>query len=99
MHVASIELSIKKKGPRTDAIAKVTIVDEGGNPVDGATVTGTFSGDANGTESGTTGADGEATIKITVQGSVTTFTFCVDNVTHASFEYDFEANVEDCDTY
>jgi hypothetical protein len=99
MHVASIVLSIKKKGPKTDAIAKVTIVDEGGNPVDGATVTGTFSGDVNGSESGTTGANGEATIKITVQGSVTTFTFCVDNVTHASIEYAPGANVEDCDTY
>jgi hypothetical protein len=99
MHVDSIVLSIKVKGPKTDAIAKVTIVDENNNPVSGADVTGTFSGDANGTTSDTTDASGIATLKINVQGSVTTFTFCVDTVTHATYTYDSAANVETCDTY
>lgn len=99
MHVYSIILSTKKKGPKTDAIAKVTIVDEYDNPVEGANISGTFSGDVNGSGSGTTGADGEATIKITKQGTISTFTFCVDNVTHSSYTYDSAANVETCDTY
>ncbi|NIM16127.1 MAG: hypothetical protein GTO45_29340 [Candidatus Aminicenantes bacterium] len=99
MHVYAIDLSIKKKGPKTDAIAKVIIVDENNNPVEGATVTGTFSGDASGSGSGTTGADGEATIKVTITGTISSFGFCVDNVTHDTLTYDPAANVETCDSY
>jgi lysyl endopeptidase len=99
MHVHAIELSTKTKGSKTDAVANVTIVDETGSPVPGATVTGTFSGDVSGTQSADTNAKGVATLKITITGSITTFTFCVDDVTHASYTYDPEANVETCDTY
>jgi hypothetical protein len=99
MHVHSIVLSLKTAGPNNTCKATVTIVDEDGSPVEGATVTGTFSGDASGTVSGVTGADGEVLLSKLVKGTVTTFTFCVDNVTHDSFEYDSAANVETCDTY
>jgi hypothetical protein len=101
MHVHSIVVSLKAAGPNNTCKAVVTIVDENGSPVEGATVTGTFSGDASGTESGVTGADGEVLLSVLVvgKGAVSTFTFCVDNVTHASLEYDAGANVEDCDTY
>lgn len=99
IHVSSIVLSIKQKGPKADAIATVTIVDENNNPVEGAAVTGTFSGDAYGSGSGTTGADGVATIKVNITGTVSSFTFCVDNVTHISYSYDPGANVETCDSY
>ena len=98
MHVASIVLSTKTKGPKTDAIAKVTIVDDTGAPVVGATVFGTFSGDVSGSTSADTGASGEATLKITITGSISTFTFCVDDVTGA-LTYVPEDNVETCDTY
>ena len=99
MHVSSIVLSIKVKGPKTDAIANVIIVDENGAPVEGATVSGTFSGDVTGTASGTTGADGEATIKIQKQGAISAFTFCVDNVTLSGWTYDYGANLETCGYY
>jgi hypothetical protein len=92
-------MSLKTAGPNNTCKATVTIVDEYGNPVEGATVTGTFSGDASGTESGVTGSDGEVLISKLVKGTVTTFTFCVTNVTHATFTYDPGANVETCDTY
>jgi V8-like Glu-specific endopeptidase len=96
MHVDSIVLSTKTKGPKTDAIAKVTILDENGDPVAGADVTGTFTGDATGTVTATTNSSGEATLKITVQGSVNNFGFCVDNVTHGSLSYNSSANVVTC---
>ena len=99
MHVDSIVLSTKVKGPRTDAIAKVVIVDEFGAPVTGASVTGTFSGDASGTDTDTTNTSGEATLKVTVQGTVGTFTFCVDSIVLTDWTYDDAANVETCDTY
>jgi V8-like Glu-specific endopeptidase len=99
MHVQSIDFNVKKAGINYTIKAEVTIVDEGGSPVEGATVTGTFSGDVSGTTSAVTGADGVATLTITMKGTVTAFTFCVDNVTHSSYTYDSGANVETCDTY
>jgi V8-like Glu-specific endopeptidase len=81
MDVDSVALSTKKRGPRMDAKALVTIKDDCGNPVAGANVTGTFSGDASGTDSGTTDAAGQVELKVTVQGTISTFTFCLDSVT------------------
>jgi hypothetical protein len=99
MHVSSIVPSTKKKGGKTDAVAVATILDENNHPVEGATVTGTFSGDAGGTPSAATGANGQATLKVTKTGTIATFTFCVNNVAHDSLTYDPAANVETCDTY
>ncbi len=99
MHVDSIDLSIKRKGPKTDAKAEVVIVDANGSPVAGAVVTGTYSGDASGTLTATTDASGTAAFKLTVQGTFSTFTFCVDNVVLTDWTYDSGANVETCDTY
>jgi V8-like Glu-specific endopeptidase len=96
MHVASIVLSTKSKGPKTDLTAKVTIVDANNNPVSGAAVTGTFTGYGSG--SGTTGSNGEATIKINVASVVTSFQFCVTDVSLSGWTYDSGANVETCDT-
>lgn len=98
MHVSAIDLRTKSKGPKTDAIADVTIVDENGAPVAGADVTGTFSGDVSGTQTVTTDASGVASFKITITGSISSFTFCVDNVT-GSLTYNSSANVETCDSY
>ncbi|MFC2146152.1 trypsin-like peptidase domain-containing protein [Acidobacteriota bacterium] len=101
MHVHDITLSLKSAGPNNTCKATVTIVDENGNPVEGATVTGIFSGDASGTDSGVTGADGEVLLSVLVvgKGAVSTFTFCVDNVTHSSYTYDPDADVVTCPTY
>ncbi len=99
MHVSSIVLSKKTKGSNTTATAAVTIVDETGAAVSGATVFGTFSGDVTGSTSAVTNTSGVASLKVTKSGTVTTFTFCVNNVTHASLTYDPAANVETCDTY
>ena len=101
LSVGSNQEVLKAAGPNNTCKAVVTIVDENGGPVEGATVTGTFSGDASGTESGVTGADGEVLLSVLVKGkgAVSTFTFCVEDVTHASLSYDPAANVETCDTY
>jgi V8-like Glu-specific endopeptidase len=95
--VDSIVLSTKAKGPKTDAIAKVTIKDDCGNSVVGATVSGTFSGDVSGSQSVSTDSTGVATLKITITGSISSFSFCVDNVT-GSVTYNPSANVETCDS-
>jgi len=66
--------------------ATVTVVDNVGNPVSGATVTGDFTGTFNEPDrSGTTDATGTAVIVTTgsVKGSVSV-TFCVTSITHAT---------------
>lgn len=101
MHVQAIVLSVVPAGGAfNQAVAEVTVVDQDGLPVSGATVTGTFSGEISGSGSGITNEAGVAIISNKkVKGAITGFTFCVDNVTHASFTYNPGDNVETCDTY
>ncbi len=101
MHVDSIVLGTvaagqgKKRGQAT-----VTILDNQGNPVSNAQVTGSFTGDFNETQAATTNGSGVAVLTTngSKKGSVS-FSFCVDNVTHATLSYDSGANVETCDSF
>jgi hypothetical protein len=93
MHVASIVTGTQGAGSGNKyGTATVTIVDENGNPVAGATVTGTFGGDVSGAASGETAADGTVTLvsSTTARGKVTV-TFCVSDVT-GTLTYDPNAN-------
>ena len=77
----------------------VTIYNNCGNPVSAANVTGTFTGSYNETRSGTTDGSGVAVITTTTQVKKPAYTFCVDNVTHATLTYATGDNVETCDSY
>lgn len=100
MHVDYIVLSVTSQGPFNRAVAEVKIVDADGQPLANAAVTGTFSGDVTASKSGTTNDSGIALIQSDkTKNTISTFTFCVDDVTHASCTYDPDANVETCDTY
>jgi hypothetical protein len=103
MHVQSIELSVKTKGPKSEAIAEVKIVDENGEPVSEAEVLGTFSNLGMGEDpvstSKTTNTRGIAKLKIERPGRITSFRFCVNDVIHSSYIYDPIANIETCDSY
>ena len=99
MHVASIEMSLDRRtaGRNTFewAIATVTIVDSGGNPVEGATVYGHWEGATADTDTGLTNAIGEVSLKsdsVKNPPSETTFTFVVDNVVLSGWTYDPFAN-------
>jgi PKD repeat protein len=73
------------KSPR----ATVTIHDEQDNPVDSVSVDGLFTGDAPGSDSGTTGANG--TVVLTsgaIKRGKVKFTFCVTNVIGDSLTWD-----------
>ncbi|MEE8525598.1 MAG: lamin tail domain-containing protein [Thermoanaerobaculia bacterium] len=101
LHVSSIVLSTVNVGQgNKQGRAVVTIVDNLGNPVSTATVTGTFSGDYSETQADATDGSGVATIDTvgTKKGGIS-FSFCVDSVTHGSFTYDSGANVETCDSF
>lgn len=93
MHITSITTAIIRGAGSGTVEATVTIVDENGVAVETATVSGQFSGDLSGTDTGVTGANGEAVL---ISDAFTNRPFdlgiCVDNVTHASLTYDPAAN-------
>ncbi len=99
MHVASITVSHNSlsKG-RKQGHSEVIIVDDQDNPVQGASVTGSFSGDLVETLTVTTDVTGLAVFDTsnTVKGSIS-LTFCVDDVTHSGLAYADSENVESCD--
>ncbi len=89
MHVAAIVISTVNAGQgnkRGQAIA--LIVDNLGDPVASATVTGDFSGSFNESQTEVTGSDGSATLTTAqqVKGGVS-FQVCVESVAHASLTY------------
>jgi thermitase len=98
MYVAAIDMTGKRGGPFATATAVVTIRDTGNNPVAGATVNGTWSGDASGSASGVTLADGTVTF---VSGKAklaeATFVFTVDDVVKDGWLYDVASNQETSD--
>jgi hypothetical protein len=99
MHVNFLEASTVAAGKgRKLGRVEVIIVDNVGNPVSGATVSGSFSGAFTGTMSGVTDAAGRVVITTATSApNPAKFTFCVSNVTHATLPYDPAANVSTCD--
>ena len=89
VQVDSISLSTVGRGKgQKSGRAVVVVTDDQGNPVQGATVTGDFTGSYN--ESGLTGdtdANGSTTIDTpgTAKGGVS-FTFCVTGITHTTLQ-------------
>ncbi len=105
MHIGSIVMSADNttRGRNTFvwAVATVTIFDESNNPVEGATVSGYWSGATSDSDSGVTDASGEISLKsdsVKNPPSGTTFTFTVDDVTKTDWTYDSAANIETGDS-
>lgn len=100
MHVASIEVSSTSAWPGWQRIATtVRIVDSAGDPVEGALVTGTFSGDVGGRKAGMTDASGWATLDTRIfRKAQPHVTVCVDHVAHYELEYAPADNEETCDS-
>ncbi len=101
MHVASIEMdtdsTTRGRNIFVWAVATMTIFDESNNPVEGTTVSGQWSNATSDSDSGVTGASGQVSLdsdSVKNPSGGTTFTFTVDGVTKAGWDYDSEANVE-----
>ena len=105
MHVSNIEMLLKEAtaGPNIfyTAVAKVTIVDASDIPVEGATVSGTWSGATTDVDSGVTDANGQVSLesdKVKNPDSETEFKFCVNDVIKDGWTYDSGANSETSDS-
>ncbi len=95
MSVAGIATSVTGGAKKKQGMATVTVRDNKGNPVQGATVTGEFSGTI--TQSGATGVTDALGVAVILTSSTTaaktvTVSFCVSNLTHASLSYDPAGN-------
>ena len=101
MRVSDIEMSLKSRGPWVNAIAKVTIVDESGIPVESATVSGQWGGVTKDKDSGVTNTNGEVSLKsdkVRNPAGGTTFTFTVGDVAKVGWEYNSTANMKTSDS-
>lgn len=98
LHVESITEGSQNAGQGSKkATAMVFVHDDQGNPVANASVSGTFSGDFNESQSGQTGQDGTVTLATDgVKKGSLNFDFCVDGITHASLAYAPADNVITC---
>jgi PKD repeat protein len=101
LHVANINLGTQNAGQgNKEGRARVTIEDDQGNPIENASVTGTFTGDYNETVVGVlTDSNGVATLITTGtgRGSIQ-YGFCVDSVT-GLLPYVPGDNAETCDNF
>ena len=95
MYVLDVYLTGRAAGPNRSATAVVTIEDTDNNRVEGATVSGTWSGDYGGDVSGVTGPDGTVTfISGRVRQPNAEFTFTVTDVVKSGSGYDEGLNVD-----
>ena len=79
---------ITGRGNRNRGEALVSVVDEVGNPVDGVTITGAFSGDWSGTVNGTTDALGEVLLSTPSVKDLGFVAFCVDSAAKPGWGWD-----------
>ena len=94
MHVADLDAttSLGRRG-KWNAKVAILVVDAQGNPVTGATVSGTWSGGATGSSTCTTDSNGMCIIsRNNIKQQVTSLVFTVTNITHLSLVYDATAN-------
>lgn len=97
-HVQSIALATASAGRGNKrGQASVSIVDDLGSPVAGATVFGTFTGAFTETQTGVTGANGSVvlTTDATAKGGIS-FGICVDSVVHDVTTYNSSRNTITC---
>ncbi|MCM8568646.1 family 16 glycosylhydrolase [Gramella jeungdoensis] len=98
MYVTSITTGTADAGKGAKyGTATVTVIDDLGNPVEGASISGTFSGSFSEQATAITGTDGTAVLQTqaSAKGSVTV-ELCVDAVSHSSLIYDSSSNVITC---
>jgi hypothetical protein len=96
VHINTIEVTKQTRWIIRRGVARVQVVDTEGSPIQGATITGQWSGGANDTDQFTTGSDGWGTTYSNWRWGDATFTFCITNVGKEGWDYDPDANAVTC---
>ncbi|MBN1569432.1 MAG: PKD domain-containing protein [Acidobacteria bacterium] len=94
IYVDSVELSSDSSYTAVSANALVTVKDIAGNPIAGATVSGSWSGVVQGTATGVTGSSGTASISSPQSPISGSFTFTVTGISSPGCSYDPGLNRE-----
>jgi PKD repeat protein len=93
MHVGSITMALVQSAAGTSARATVRIVNGSGQPVQGATVSGGWTGLAKSNSTATTDANGNAVLTSKASRKKGTFAIAVTGVTRSGYTYNAGANV------
>jgi hypothetical protein len=98
-HVSSIQVVVSPvSGPRNRGVATVIVVDQSGSPVGGVAVSGSFTGDWNGSASALTDSAGQASLQTPPVKNGSNWMFCVEIATKDGWSYGAGANIETCDS-
>ena len=98
VYVAGIAMKVSSGRKGYQATASVTVRNQNGQAVRGATVTGTWSGLTSGTASKSTGRTGVAAISSSRSKSRGTFVFTVTGIALSGYTYDPDRNTETSDS-
>ena len=84
---------LSARGGKWSANVTVTVIDNSGEPVPDATVTGRWSNGTNGTSSCTTNGSGQCLLsKSNLKSNTNSVTLTVDNIAHTAYSYDSGSN-------
>jgi hypothetical protein len=99
MHVDDIAMATKSGGPNVNAIATVIVIDDQGSPVEGATVSGQWSGLTTDSDNGQTDGSGRVSFNSDrLKKPSGIFTFSVSDVVRAGSDYNPGSNNETSDS-
>lgn len=99
LHLQAVTVTVQKHSTqnRYRGASSVTVVDQNGQPVQGVTVSGVWSGPSSQTESGNSNASGQVTETSNyVNNNPGPFQYCVTGVSKAGYIYDAGANSATC---
>ncbi len=95
MHIADLDKATSRTGTSWMATVTITVRDENGAAVASATVSGSWSGGYSATTSCVTNEAGQCSVSTpSLKKTVSSVTFTVTSVSHASLEYDPAANTD-----
>lgn len=100
IHITEIAMSTKKAGPNVNAIAAITLTDADNAVIEDATVSGTWRGLTDDTDSGITDANGTVLLNSdeVKRNKSGIFTFTVTDITKDGCIYNSSANAETSDS-
>jgi hypothetical protein len=98
IYVHDITMGSRTQGVFYYGQATVWIKGVGGADIEGAIVSGDWSGSVSGTSMGNTGSDGKVMLESPSKKNGGTFTFTVTNVTKSGYNYNPSLNVMDSGT-
>ena len=96
LHIGAISVAVIQGGQGPQGHAFVTVMDNNGATVSGASVAGVWSGASNDSDSGNTNQSGVFAPYSNFGVSGATFTFCVNSISKSGYTYNAAANVATC---